>query len=123
MQQLIRLNQLDLIRFFPLDVPHVDGLPPGAEIASNVPFSNHTHLATAFDQTKHQVETILISLKPDFILFDFAFWVPALARCLGIKSIYYSVEWPVTYTLWLDPSRNSFGKNRTVDELVQLPLG
>ncbi|RVW18080.1 UDP-glycosyltransferase 79B2 [Vitis vinifera] len=30
------------------------------------------------------------ALKPDFLLFDFPYWAPALASKLGIKSIYYS---------------------------------
>ncbi|KAL6314690.1 hypothetical protein AAG906_027037 [Vitis piasezkii] len=67
-----------LITFHPLTIPHVDGLPPGAETASDVPFFMH-HLLAA-----------LRALKPDFLLFDFPYWAPALASKLGIKSIYYS---------------------------------
>ncbi|KAJ9671556.1 hypothetical protein PVL29_025318 [Vitis rotundifolia] len=79
-----------LITFHPLTIPHVDGLPPGAETASDVPFFMHHLLVTAMDRTTDQVEAALGALKPDFLLFDFPYWAPALASKLGIKSIYYS---------------------------------
>ena len=79
-----------LITFHPLTIPHVDGLPPGAETASDVPFFMHHLLVTAMDRTADQVEAALRALKPDFLLFDFPYWAPALASKLGIKSIYYS---------------------------------
>ncbi|RVW18087.1 UDP-glycosyltransferase 79B9 [Vitis vinifera] len=56
-----------LITFHPLTIPHVDGLPPGAETASDVPFFMHHLLVTAMDRTADQVEA-----------------------ALRIKSIYYS---------------------------------
>ncbi|CBI20243.3 unnamed protein product, partial [Vitis vinifera] len=79
-----------LITFHPLTIPHVDGLPPGAETASDVPFFMHHLLVTAMDRTADQVEAALRALKPDFLLFDFPYWAPTLASKLGIKSIYYS---------------------------------
>ncbi|RVW18081.1 UDP-glycosyltransferase 79B9 [Vitis vinifera] len=79
-----------LITFHPLTIPHVDGLPPGAETASDLPFFSHHLLATAMDRTSDQVEAALRALKPDFFFFDFPYWAPALASKLGIKSIYYS---------------------------------
>ena len=70
----------NLINFSPLLVPHVDTLPPSAETALDVPFSLHMQLAIAFDGTQNQVETILTTLKPHFIFFDFSYWLPALAH-------------------------------------------
>ncbi|KAK9282035.1 hypothetical protein L1049_004947 [Liquidambar formosana] len=66
----LSLNQ-DHIHFFPLDIPQVDGLPPGTETASDVPVYNHTHLCTAMDQTQHQVQAILIFLNPDISFLRF----------------------------------------------------
>ncbi|KAJ9671553.1 hypothetical protein PVL29_025315 [Vitis rotundifolia] len=55
-----------LISFHPLTIPHVDGLPPGAETASDVPIFLHHLLATAMDRITDQVEAALRALKPDF---------------------------------------------------------
>ncbi|KAJ9182964.1 hypothetical protein P3X46_006891 [Hevea brasiliensis] len=90
--KLTQLNQHpNLIHFFPLMVPHVDGLPPGAETVSDVPFTLHYHLCTAMDQTQDQVKTILGTIKPKFVLYDFAYWVAYFGQELGFKSISYSV--------------------------------
>ncbi|RVW14054.1 UDP-glycosyltransferase 79B9 [Vitis vinifera] len=80
-----------LITFHPLIVPHVDGLPPGTETASDIPVSLTYLLATALDRTRDQVEAALRTLNPDLLFYDFAYWAPALASQLGIKSIYYCV--------------------------------
>jgi anthocyanidin 3-O-glucoside 2'''-O-xylosyltransferase len=82
--KLHKLNHYpDLIHFYPLLIPHVDGLPPGAETASDVPYSLLGYLMMAFDQTQDQVKTILTSLKPDFVFFDLSHWMPALAHHLA----------------------------------------
>lgn len=41
------------------------------------------------DLTKPTIEILLQQLTPDFVFFDFAHWLPSLARSLGIKSIHY----------------------------------
>ncbi|KAJ0046557.1 hypothetical protein Pint_04651 [Pistacia integerrima] len=88
-----KLQQLnhhpDLIHFFPLVIPHVDGLPSGAETASDVPFPLHDLLISAMDNTKDQVETILTNLKPDIVFFDFGQWIPSITRQLGTKGSLY----------------------------------
>ncbi|WCJ17785.1 UDP-Glycosyltransferase superfamily protein [Euphorbia peplus] len=89
---LAKLNRFpDLIRYFPLTIPHVQGLPPGAETVSDIPDSLENHLCTAFDQTRDEVRSILSIILPDFVFFDFAFWVPSLGRDLGFKSVMYNI--------------------------------
>ncbi|KAL6314724.1 hypothetical protein AAG906_027071 [Vitis piasezkii] len=51
-----------LITFHPLIVPHVDGLPPGTETASDIPVSLTCLLATALDRTRDQVEAALLPM-------------------------------------------------------------
>ncbi|XP_028807758.1 UDP-glycosyltransferase 79B30-like [Neltuma alba] len=80
-----------LISFIPITVPHVEGLPHGAETTSDVDPSHHPILMTAMDRTKKQVEDLLIQLKPNIVFFDFTHWLPDLARRLGIKSVQYFV--------------------------------
>ncbi|PRQ29044.1 putative anthocyanidin 3-O-glucoside 2''-O-glucosyltransferase [Rosa chinensis] len=87
-----------LITFIPLNVPHVDGLPPGTETTADIPLSLGSLLATAMDLTRPQIEQSLLKLKPDFVFFDFSYWLPALLRELGnnIKSVGYWVINPAS---------------------------
>ncbi|CAF2137809.1 unnamed protein product [Brassica napus] len=81
----------DNIVFHPLTIPPVDGLPPGAETASDIPISLGKFLSAAMDLTRDQVEAAVRALRPDLILFDFAYWVPEMAKEYKVKSILYSV--------------------------------
>ncbi|XP_031280094.1 UDP-glycosyltransferase 79B9-like [Pistacia vera] len=123
---LTKLQQLNhhpkLIHFFPLVIPHVDGLPPGAETASDVPFSLHQLLASALDKTRDQVETILTSLKPDIVFFDFGRWIPEITRQVGTKSFYYSVINACTLSFFRVPARR-ITVETTMEELIQPPPG
>ncbi|KAK7817968.1 udp-glycosyltransferase 79b11 [Quercus suber] len=112
----------NFINFYPLLIPHVDGLPFGAETASNVPLPLHMHPAIALDQTQHQVETILTTLKPDFIFFDFSHWMPLLAHQFGTKAILYSVVSLATLSFLMVPAKKIV-KYSTNEELVQPPSG
>ncbi|GMN53914.1 hypothetical protein TIFTF001_023040 [Ficus carica] len=85
-----------LITFVPLTVPHIDGLPPGAETTSDVPHALIPLVATAMDRTEHECELHLRDLKPDIVFYDFAYWIPKLARRLGCKTVYYTIISPVT---------------------------
>ncbi|KAL0008043.1 hypothetical protein SO802_009545 [Lithocarpus litseifolius] len=111
----------NLIHFYTLLVPSVDRLPPGAETASDVPFPLHGHLCIAFDQTQDQVQTILSSLKPDFIFFDFSLRMPALAHQIGSKAIYYSVITPVAQALKVPTKQKP--EDMTLEDFMQLPPG
>ncbi|KAF5186068.1 Udp-glycosyltransferase 79b3 [Thalictrum thalictroides] len=84
-----------LITFIPLIVPQVDGLPVGTETMSDLPVTKSPLLLHALDLTQEQVEPFVRKLKPDFIFFDFCYWITTLARRLGIISIYFSVVSPV----------------------------
>nr|WCH07131.1 xylosyltransferase [Epimedium pubescens] len=90
-----KLNHLNfrpkLVNFIPLVVPHVEGLPLGSETMSNISIELEPLLATALDLMQQKVEKILQDLKPDFVFYDFAYWIPKIARPLGIKSIFYSI--------------------------------
>ena len=79
-----------LITFHPLNVPHVDGLPPGTETASDIGRSLTHLLAIALDRTRDQVEVALRTLNPHILFYDFAHWAPVLASQLGIKSVCHS---------------------------------
>ncbi|KAL1206585.1 UDP-glycosyltransferase 79B7 [Cardamine amara subsp. amara] len=79
------------IVFHPLTIPLVNGLPADAETASDIPISLDKFLSEAMDLTRDQVEAAVRALKPDLIFFDFAHWVPEMAKDFMIKSVSYII--------------------------------
>ncbi|KAM3343593.1 cyanidin 3-O-galactoside 2''-O-xylosyltransferase FGGT1-like [Capsicum galapagoense] len=79
----------ELINFKSVTVPHVDGLPLGAETTSDIPIFKQNLLFQALDLTNPNIESLIQELKPHFILYDFAYWVPSVARKYGVKSVHY----------------------------------
>ncbi|KAI5412226.1 hypothetical protein KIW84_057045 [Lathyrus oleraceus] len=120
--QHLNLNP-NLITFFPLNVPHVDGLPHGAETSSDVPFSLVPLIATAMDQTEDQIELLLKELKPQIVFFDFQYWLPNLTQKLGIKSLQYWIASPFSISYFWNGPRQSQGKGLTVEDLKKPPSG
>ncbi|KAL4274110.1 hypothetical protein GQ457_13G003830 [Hibiscus cannabinus] len=114
------LNQYpSLIQFFPLLLPLVDGLPPGAETTSVVPMNQQKHLAFAVDRTRDQVESIFKVIKPDLVMYDFWFWIPDLARQLGIRPILYVVVSAMSMAY----NTKIVTKETTAEEVLELPPG
>ncbi|KAF3672035.1 putative UDP-glycosyltransferase 79B6-like [Capsicum annuum] len=114
----IRLQNLNfyphLITFHKLTIPHVDGPPYGAENTANVPGSLETLLATAMDELYDEIKSFLENLKPHFVIFDFAYWIPELALQIGgIKTVSYRV---------VCPDKTTF-MTSTAAELVKPPPG
>ncbi|KAK4577703.1 hypothetical protein RGQ29_027996 [Quercus rubra] len=54
----------DLITFVPITVPHVDGLPPGAETTSDVPDHLHPLIMTAMDRTESIRSILYATVSP-----------------------------------------------------------
>ncbi|KAL9242824.1 hypothetical protein vseg_016786 [Gypsophila vaccaria] len=79
------------ITFYPVSVPSVDGLPPGAETTNDVPPSARPKIMAARDLTEDQVDFCLARLRPDFLFFDSPEWVPKLARKHGARPVYYGI--------------------------------
>ncbi|XP_073157912.1 cyanidin 3-O-galactoside 2''-O-xylosyltransferase FGGT1-like [Henckelia pumila] len=86
----------NLISFIPITIPHVEGLPEGAETTADVPFPLGSLLRHAMDLTEPTIESFLRDIKPELVFFDFTHWLPALARGLGIKSIHYCIISPAS---------------------------
>ncbi|KAI3873100.1 hypothetical protein MKX03_031476 [Papaver bracteatum] len=96
----------NLITFVPLGLPHIDGLPHGAETISDVSPSLAHLLMLAFFASRKHVESILIDLRPDFVFFDHAHWVPSFARQVGIKSVAFITSGAASTAYIIIPSRN-----------------
>ncbi|KAH7859650.1 hypothetical protein Vadar_006858 [Vaccinium darrowii] len=62
-----------------------------------------------------------VPLKPDVVFFDFAYWLPGLARRLGIKSVHYCTISPATLGYSMSPARTLNGREVTEGDLM-LPL-
>ncbi|OMO74919.1 UDP-glucuronosyl/UDP-glucosyltransferase [Corchorus capsularis] len=114
----------DLISLHPVTVPHVTGLPPGAETASDIPIFLTHFLSIAMDLTRDDVEALIPSIKPKLIIYDNAHWIPEIAKPLGIKTICYNVVCAASIAIILVPARN-IPKDRPVTEedLAEPPPG
>ncbi|KAK6157372.1 hypothetical protein DH2020_011620 [Rehmannia glutinosa] len=114
----------DLIKFHIVTVPHVEGLPAGAETASDIDITAKNPLAIAFDAMNEQVETLLYGLKPDIVFYDFADWIPKLAAQIGFKTVCYNVICASCMAIGIVPARH-IPKDRplTEEELMTPPEG
>ncbi|XP_057451681.1 UDP-glycosyltransferase 79B3-like [Lotus japonicus] len=114
----------NLITFHIITVPNVDGLPLGTETASEIPLSLNHLLVVAMDKTRNQVEQVMKSTKPHFVLFDVAYWVPEAAKKLGIKTICYHVVSAMSMAMSFVPAK-IIPKDRplTVEDMSQPPPG
>ena len=101
----------DRISFIPITVPHVDGLPSGAETTADVPYLLQPLLMTAMDLTAPFIESFLRELKPHFVFYDYTHWLPALACRLGIKSIHHCIISPATVGYFVSPERIKLNEN------------
>ncbi|KAH0683994.1 hypothetical protein KY289_021746 [Solanum tuberosum] len=123
----VRLQKLNLypnlITLHKLTMPHVHGLPYGAETTADVPGSLESLLATAFDEMYGEVKSFLQNLKPHFVFFDFAYWIPDLALEIGgIKTLCYKVVSPaVTSIALIRSSVKTTFMASTAAELVKPP--
>ncbi|XP_073271059.1 cyanidin 3-O-galactoside 2''-O-xylosyltransferase FGGT1-like [Primulina huaijiensis] len=95
-----KLNQFNLhpdrISFIPITIPHVEGLPEGAETTADISLAMGPLLRQAMDLTQPLVDSLLKEIKPHFVFFDFTYWLPALARRFGIKSVGYMIVSPAS---------------------------
>ncbi|XP_004487588.1 cyanidin 3-O-galactoside 2''-O-xylosyltransferase FGGT1 [Cicer arietinum] len=112
-----------LITFFTINVPHVDGLPYGAETTSDVPFSLFPLIATAMDQTDKDIELLLKELKPQIVFFDFQHWLPNLTKKHGIKSLQYLIWNPISTAYLGTGPRQSQGRELNEVDLMKPPSG
>ncbi|XP_019177828.1 PREDICTED: UDP-glycosyltransferase 79B9-like [Ipomoea nil] len=109
-----------LITFHALSLPHVPGLAPGAETTADA--KDSFVLSSAMDGTKDQVRAILEGVKPDFVFFDFAYWVPDLAPEIGFKTVYFKVMSATTSALKMVMS-TSKGRPLTAADILAPPPG
>ncbi|KAK3426984.1 hypothetical protein EUGRSUZ_F03296 [Eucalyptus grandis] len=125
----------NLITFHPLTIPSVATLPLGTETASDIPISDTPSLAAAMDLNRPQLEVSLQAMRPDFIFYDTAYWIPQVTRPLGIRTVCDNVVSAAAIAIVLVPAPEvTLGKPLTEEELgshleaqslifVSLPFG
>ncbi|KFK35925.1 hypothetical protein AALP_AA4G054400 [Arabis alpina] len=103
-KQLQPLNRFpSSILFETLTLPHVDGLPDGAETTSDLPDSSKELLSNAMDLLRDQIEAKVRALKPDLIFFDFVDSIPEMAKKLGVKCVSYQIVSAACIAMFLAP--------------------
>ncbi|XP_015899104.2 UDP-glycosyltransferase 79B6 [Ziziphus jujuba] len=92
----LRLQHLilhpNLINIHTIILADIEGLPIGAETASDMPEDPMGHpLAVAIDLTRAQVEEHLSKTKPHFVFHDLVHWIPDITKQLGLISVCFHV--------------------------------
>ncbi|KAJ8449260.1 hypothetical protein Cgig2_002392 [Carnegiea gigantea] len=95
-----------LITFIPVPVPRVDGLPEWAETTNDVPPQDRPLIMIAMDSTRDTIDSHLAQLKPDLVFFDFAHWLPGLARKYQAKSVFYCASFMMPAVYFFPQARN-----------------
>lgn len=73
-------------------LPSIPGLPPFAETTTDVPYTKQQLLKKAFDLLESPLTTFLESVKPDWVIYDYAsHWLPSIASKIGISSAFFSL--------------------------------
>ncbi|XP_010520927.1 PREDICTED: anthocyanidin 3-O-glucoside 2'''-O-xylosyltransferase [Tarenaya hassleriana] len=116
----------NLITFRTISIPHVHGLPLGAETNSDVPIFLTHLLAVAMDRTRPEVETVVRTVKPDLVFYDFADWVPGISAPVGAKTVCFDTASAASIALTLVPAaarEMADGAMLSGDELSRPPPG
>ncbi|XP_058093381.1 anthocyanidin-3-O-glucoside rhamnosyltransferase-like [Magnolia sinica] len=111
------------VQIIPLEIPSVDGLPPGLESTAEMTPPQTELLKKAVDKMKPQIETLLAHLRPHIIFHDFTHqWLPSIATPLNIKTFFFSVFSAISGAYIMVPGRNSQNAP-TVEDLKKPPPG
>ncbi|ESR34268.1 hypothetical protein CICLE_v10004868mg [Citrus x clementina] len=116
------LNLTPMADIIPLQIPHVDGLPPGLDSTSEMTPHMAELLKQALDLMQPQIKTLLSQLKPHFVFFDFThYWLPGLVGSqLGIKTVNFSVFSAISQAYLVVPARKL---NNSLADLMKSPDG
>ncbi|CAM0913429.1 unnamed protein product [Alopecurus aequalis] len=116
------------IRFVPLPLPSVEGLPDGAESTADVPPEKVELLKVAFDGLAAPFASFLAEAcagqdgargfgkKPDWILVDFAhYWLPPIAEHHKVPCAFFSI-FPAAFIAFVGPKTENDAEPRTIPE-------
>nr|AJY59056.1 anthocyanidin 3-O-glucosyltransferase-like protein [Amaranthus tricolor] len=112
-------------QIIPLTIPPIVGLSPNFDSSTDITNQTAELLKLALDQMKPQVESLLLNLKPQIVLFDFAhYWLPSMAAQMNIKGVNFSVFSAVANSYLTVPSRMVVsGKLPSIEDLKKPSKG
>ncbi|CAM0954187.1 unnamed protein product [Alopecurus aequalis] len=117
------------LRFLPLPLPSVHGLPDGAESTADVPFEKGELLKVAFDGLADPFAAFLAEAcaggggagglfrkKPDWVFVDFAhYWLPPIAEKHEVSCAMFSI-FPAPFIAFIGPKSVNDAHPRTAPE-------
>ncbi|XP_043718599.1 putative UDP-rhamnose:rhamnosyltransferase 1 isoform X2 [Telopea speciosissima] len=93
-----------LIQMVQLPLPHVDGLPDGAEANVDISMDQIPYLKIAYDLWKQPIMHFIEHNTPDWIIHDFApYWISDIAREFNIPHILFSIFPASVYSFFGPP--------------------
>ncbi|WRX35282.1 hypothetical protein QQP08_027769 [Theobroma cacao] len=112
------------ISFIQLPLPHVHGLPPGAESTSDLPIHQVPYLKKAYDKLETQLtEFLKKSSQVKWIIHDFApYWLPPVATQRGINLVYFSIYSASTFAFLGPPSELLNGSRQRPEDFTVAPV-
>ncbi|XVF88801.1 hypothetical protein PTKIN_Ptkin19aG0080600 [Pterospermum kingtungense] len=111
------------ISFISLSLPHVDGLPAGAESTSEVLIQKVPYLKKAYDKLEPQLtEFLRSSSQIKWIIHDFCpHWLPPVATQLGINLLLFSILCASTLAFFGSPSVILDGSRKRPEDFTVVP--
>ncbi|XP_050205608.1 UDP-glycosyltransferase 91A1-like [Mercurialis annua] len=114
-------NLTNLITFVKVPLPRIDHLPEDAQATTDLPFEKVQYLKKAYDCLKQPLQTFLENSDVDWLFYDFsAFWLPEIAKSLGISHGFFSVFLGSTLGTFVKPA-SFIDDDRTKPEQFTVP--
>ncbi|KAK6248722.1 hypothetical protein QUC31_020287 [Theobroma cacao] len=112
------------ISFIQLPLPHVYGLPPGAESTSDLPIHQVPYLKKAYDKLETQLtEFLKKSSQVKWIIHDFApYWLPPVATQRGINLVFISILSASSIAFFGPPSELLSGRRQRPEDFTMAPV-
>ncbi|KAK6150333.1 hypothetical protein DH2020_015265 [Rehmannia glutinosa] len=79
------------INLVKIPLPKLAELPENAEATTDIHGGQMGYLKKAFDGLETELTRFLEESDPDWIIYDFAHWLPPIAARLGISSAFFSI--------------------------------
>ncbi|XP_050205614.1 UDP-glycosyltransferase 91A1-like [Mercurialis annua] len=113
-------NLSNLITFVKVPLPRIDHLPEEAQATTDLPFDKVQYLKKAYDCLKQPLKTFLENSDVDWLFYDFsAFWLPEIAKSVGISHGFFSIFLGATLGIVTKPA--SFDDDRNKPEQFTVP--
>ncbi|XP_062082951.1 UDP-glycosyltransferase 91C1-like [Humulus lupulus] len=121
---IIPQNLSHLITFVELPLPHVDGLPDGAESTFDLPIHEVPLLKRAYDGLQPCLTQFLENSGQviNWVVHDFAcHWLPTVASRLGIKLVFFSTVNATSMSFFGSPSTSASGSRSRPEDFTSVP--